>query len=205
MSHASLPSFRSFHALRIKGFATSETVAEVADLSVDEVSAHLGELQRNEFALFRENRSLWQLTPGGKAAHLEALRADVPETVASNLHNDYTVFLGINEQFKAVCADWQLYDGAPNDHMDDEYDAAVLARLGAIDDAAQPIVASMGTVLDRLTPYGRRLTGARHRLVDGNVKMLTGVMCNSYHDIWMELHEDLLLTQRIDRTAEGSF
>jgi hypothetical protein len=30
-------------------------------------------------------------------------------------------------------------------------------------------------------------------------------MCGSYHDVWMELHEDLIITQRIDRAAEGSF
>jgi len=30
-------------------------------------------------------------------------------------------------------------------------------------------------------------------------------MCSSYHDIWMELHEDLIFLQGIDRTAEGSF
>jgi len=41
--------------------------------------------------------------------------------------------------------------------------------------------------------------------VAGETKMFTGVMCGSYHDVWMELHEDLILTQGIDRTAEGSF
>jgi len=30
-------------------------------------------------------------------------------------------------------------------------------------------------------------------------------MCGSYHDVWMELHEDLILTLGIDRAAEGSF
>ena len=30
-------------------------------------------------------------------------------------------------------------------------------------------------------------------------------MCNSYHDVWMELHEDLILTLGIDRAKEGSF
>ena len=36
-------------------------------------------------------------------------------------------------------------------------------------------------------------------------RRLTGVMCGSYHDVWMELHEDLILTQGIDRVSEGSF
>ena len=33
----------------------------------------------------------------------------------------------------------------------------------------------------------------------------TGVMSESFHDIWMELHEDLILMQKIDRASEGSF
>jgi hypothetical protein len=39
----------------------------------------------------------------------------------------------------------------------------------------------------------------------GERNLFTGVMCGSYHDVWMELHEDLILTLRIDRTSEGSF
>jgi len=31
------------------------------------------------------------------------------------------------------------------------------------------------------------------------------VMCESFHDIWMELHEDLIVLQAIDRVHEGSF
>jgi hypothetical protein len=41
--------------------------------------------------------------------------------------------------------------------------------------------------------------------VGGANNMFTGVMCGSFHDVWMELHEDLILTQGIDRAAEGSF
>ncbi len=50
-----------------------------------------------------------------------------------------------------------------------------------------------------------RLTGSRKALEAGDQRMFTGVMCGSYHDVWMELHEDLILSQGIDRVAEGSF
>jgi hypothetical protein len=30
-------------------------------------------------------------------------------------------------------------------------------------------------------------------------------MCSSFHDIWMELHEDLILLQGVERSAEGSY
>ena len=39
----------------------------------------------------------------------------------------------------------------------------------------------------------------------GDHQLFTGVMCGSYHDVWMELHEDLILTLGIDRAEEGSF
>jgi hypothetical protein len=39
----------------------------------------------------------------------------------------------------------------------------------------------------------------------GDHQLFTGVMCGSYHDVWMELHEDLILTLGIDRAKEGSF
>jgi len=31
------------------------------------------------------------------------------------------------------------------------------------------------------------------------------VRCESFHDVWMELHEVLIVLQRINRVAEGSF
>jgi hypothetical protein len=205
MSHSSSDFFRAFHALRIKGFASAEVVAEVAGLPSTSVEGHLQSLLAAEHALFRENRNLWQLTPAGKEAHKEAVVADVPEAVVRSLHDPYRTFLQLNDSFKVLCTDWQLRDGAPNDHADDEYDQEVISRLHALDQSAQPVVAAMSVHLDRLSPYGPRLTGARQRLADGNLKMITGVMCNSYHDVWMELHEDLILSQRIDRAAEGSF
>jgi hypothetical protein len=205
MAYVSDPAFRSFHALRIKGFATVQTIAEVADLSVDDADDHLRVLRDRELALYREALDLWQLTPAGKVAHVDALAADVPDEVAQSLRSSYSPFLELNEVFKVLCTDWQLRDGLPNDHENETYDGSVIARLGLVHEQAMPVVDAMGNVLDRLSPYGQRLTAARQRLLDGNTKMLTGVMCNSYHDVWMELHEDLLLTQRLDRASEGSY
>jgi len=34
--------------------------------------------------------------------------------------------------------------------------------------------------------------------------MLTIVTCGSDHDVWMELREDLILTQGVGRAEEGS-
>jgi hypothetical protein len=206
VAHASDPFFRTFHALRIKGFAKAEVVAEVADLPLSVVDGHLGDLSEREWATFREARQLWQLTPVGREEHRSALAADVGHLhIADELRDTYHAFLGVNERFKALCGDWQLRDGAPNDHADSAYDWSVIERLVELNTAAIPIVGEMGGILSRLSPYAPRLASTCQRVLDGETNMFTGVMCGSYHDVWMELHEDLILTQGIDRTAEGSF
>jgi len=202
------PRFRAFHALRIKGFAKSDVVAEIAALSLDETEAHLGALQQQELALFREARALWQLTPAGKEAHRAQLANDAPAEVRSAIDAHYPSFLELNVTFKALCGDWQLIDGdatKPNDHSDAAYDAKIIARLVDFDGAARPVVSRLAGAHERLSPYAPRLGVALGKVQAGEVKMFTGVMCNSYHDVWMELHEDLILTLGIDRAAEGSF
>lgn len=202
----SAPSFRTFHALRIKGFASVETVAEIAEVSVDEAHGYLGELLSRDLAVFNEARRLWRLTPAGRDLHSVELASDAHSFGGADcLANDYRTFLLLNERFKQACGDWQLRDGQPNDHSDAAYDAAAVATLVAINAEAQPIVSSFGTAYPRFLQYSRRLDETCQKLVQGETKMFTGVMCGSYHDVWMELHEDLILTQGIDRSAEGSF
>ena len=56
-----------------------------------------------------------------------------------------------------------------------------------------------------MSRYNSRLAHAADCVAQGELNKFTGVMCESFHDIWMELHEDLIVLQRIDRVEEGSF
>jgi hypothetical protein len=204
-SNSSDPKFLTHHALRIKGFSKSDTLSEIVALDVDVVEKHLQELQGEEMAMFREARSLWQLTPAGRAAHPEVLAKDIAGLDLDSLKPHYHNFLEINDTFKHLCGDWQLRDGAPNDHSDAKYDKEIIQRLTKLHGNAEPIVSTMATIVPRLSPYVPRLDSTCKLVVGGANNMFTGVMCGSFHDVWMELHEDLILTQGIDRAAEGSF
>ena len=172
----------------------------------DDVEAHLAELADAGHATFREQRGLWQLTAEGREAHREQLAADLEGIdPAEALGGAYPDFVEVNGRFKELCGEWQLRDGQPNDHGDDEYDRAVIGRLRELHAEARPLVASMGEELDRLGPYAPRLDSVLGEIEAGDTTKFTGVMCGSYHDVWMELHEDLILTQGIDRDAEGSY
>lgn len=175
-------------------------------LDTGDVELALTRLADNGYTQFRENRGLWQLTADGRTAHAEHLAADLQGLdVAAALGADYEAFLDSNSRFKELCGDWQMRDGEPNDHSDEAYDASVVDRLVALHEGALPAVESMGANLARMSPYASRLVDVLAKVRSGETKMFTGVMCGSYHDVWMELHEDLILTQGIDRSAEGSF
>ena len=200
------PAFRTLHALRIKGFAKVEVVAEIADVDVHEAREHLVLLAERQMAMLREARELWQLTPAGRDEHAKALADDVLEVRSDGrLGPPYAQFLALNDEFKVLCGDWQLVDGKPNSHDDAAYDRAVIRRLALLNRRALPVVHDFGGLLSRLLPYGPRLAHSSQRVANGETNMFTGVMCGSYHDVWMELHEDLILTQGLDRCNEGSF
>ena len=203
--HGSDPGFLTHHALRIKGFARSHMLADMVALEESTVHAALTSLADRGLAAFREARELWQLTPDGRLAHATVLARDVATLDLESLKGHYLEFLGINDTFKSLCGDWQLRDGQPNDHSDERYDNAVVDRLQRLHEATRPVVNSMAAIVPRLQPYARRLEGAVLQVASGARNMFTGVMCGSFHDVWMELHEDLILTQGIDRSAEGSF
>jgi hypothetical protein len=204
-SYVPHPLFLTHHALRIKGFAKTQSLAEIAALGLDTIERSLEELARSGYALFREARELWQLTPEGREAHRDALAQDVRSLRIDSLGSHYRAFLEINDLFKSLCGEWQLRDGQPNDHSDPRYDSSVIERLVLLNQDAQPIVSSMAGVVPRLSPYTSRLESACRNVFAGSHHLFTGVMCGSFHDIWMELHEDLILTQGIDRATEGSF
>jgi hypothetical protein len=191
--------------LRIKGCATSESLAEIVALAVERVEENLHALAHSGHAMFRTARSLWQITPEGREAHRRVLEETLEHESIRSLAAHYGAFLEINTRFKSLCGEWQIRGDQPNDHSDVEYDSAVVSRLVDLNERAQPIVASMSEVLARLATYGPRLNAACRGVAAGNRQLFTGVMCGSFHDIWMELHEDLILTQGIDRAAEGSF
>ncbi len=206
MSYRSPTDFVVLHALRIKGFATTETIAEIAERSPQSVNDQLCAAEAGGLVRFREGRDLWQLTDDGRQEHARLLELDNQSSRADEaLRGVYPGFLALNDEFKQICTDWQVRGDEVNDHGDVEYDSGVIERLETLHREASTVLSDIGGIVDRLEPYGHRLQASIERLRDGETSMFTGVMCGSYHDVWMELHEDLILTQGIDRAAEGSF
>lgn len=205
MTTSSDSRFLVLHALRVKGLASDEILGAISGLSPDEVSGHLGALLEERLILRREGRMAGSmLTPAGKAAHPPLLEADVAGADRqAALAGAYDAFLPINGDFKRVCTDWQLRadSGEPNDHSDRDYDEGVVTKLGDVNGQVATVLKELSSVMDRFGSYATRLDAALERVRGGDVSAFARPMADSYHDIWMELHQDQLLSLRKERGA----
>ena len=115
----------------------------------------------------------------------------------------YESFRVLDPVLKEVCTDFQVRgDQTLNDHTDPDYDAAVIGRLAETNRRAQPVVAQLAEALDRFGHYGGRLDNALNRVLGGELNWFTKPSLDSYHGVWFELHEDLLVTLGIERATE---
>jgi len=102
-----------------------------------------------------------------------------------------------------VSSDWQLRrDGgveAPNDHSDPHYDTEVIDRLAELHDSTRKCLQAVAGCAPRYAPYLERLDSCVERLRAGDHAAFTAPLAESYHTVWFELHQDLLLTLGLER------
>lgn len=114
----------------------------------------------------------------------------------------YDEFRAVNADFKRLVTDWQLKggpDGVPNAHDDADYDAAVLARLDDVHARTMPIIAAVAAQLPRLSAYAAKLAAALDKVKAGETTWLTRPLIDSYHTVWFELHEELIVAVGLTR------
>ena len=190
------------YVLRVRGYITPDGLQESLGTVPTEI---MDDIVNKGWVEFMEERNMYMLTPEGTEEQECRLEASADPALAKALAPAYQKFLELNEEFKELCNAWQLKDDAPNDHSDAAYDQRQIDALQSIAERVQAVIGELSNALPRLARYDHRLQNAARRVAAGEIKMFTGVMCGSFHDIWMELHEDLMLLQGIDRAEEGSF
>jgi hypothetical protein len=145
-----------------------------------------------------------RLTPAGRDAHAVWARVEAGSELEATVERAYRRFLTLNTELVRLCSDWQVRPGGmPNDHKDPEYDWAIFDRLSSIDDRVGPLVSSVARGVVRFGTYRERLRAARQRVDDGGHEWLTSPRIDSYHTVWMQLHEDLLLALGKERASES--
>ncbi|WP_053761742.1 MULTISPECIES: hypothetical protein [Streptomyces] len=195
-------SFDVLHLLVLKGMASADLLVAGTGHERDDVLAELEKLRADGLVTHMERRGLWRVAPEGRQRHAALMDDDLADDARDRIRREYERFLPLNDRFKELCTRWQLRDGATNDHRDAAYDGARVSELGAVHEQVVPILAHLAAVRPRFGRCADRLARALTDLRAGQHKAFTGVLCDSYHDVWMELHRDLLLTLGIEREDE---
>jgi pyruvate,orthophosphate dikinase len=119
-------------------------------------------------------------------------------------------FVTLDQRVKEIVTAWQMreVDGEPilNDHTDLDYDGRVLADFAALAREADAWLAPLEAGLPRLDRYRHRLARAAGQVANGDHQYIASPRLDSYHNIWFELHEDLILLAgrtREDEVAAG--
>ncbi|MCV7196186.1 MarR family transcriptional regulator [Mycobacterium angelicum] len=180
-------------AVRLKGRVTPADLAKTVNQDVTETVARL-----TAAGLLIDATTL-RISPTGRARLTELLAQERQSVDPAAMAVAYDEFRSINPDFKSLVTDWQLKDGAPNAHADAGYDAAVLGRLDDVHRRVIPVVEAAANQLPRLSTYQAKLDAALGKVKSGDIAWLTRPLIDSYHTVWFELHEELILAAGLTR------
>jgi len=196
MSSATDTELLALHGLAVKKAGSPAAVAIVVGAEEAEVEASLEAAVAAGRAAGA--KGTFMVAPAGR----EWLDAQYPEAFAEFRSDPaaseaYERFERINRELLALFTDWQMIPTAggervPNDHVDAEYDADIIDRLGAQHERAERVLDSFAALEPRLGLYKERLDSAYDKALAGEHDWVSGARIDSYHTVWFELHEDLL-------------
>jgi hypothetical protein len=172
--------FELLQYLRVRG------VAERPD--VDAVVGDPGSLERAlaggaVLVTDARDKEFLRLDGSGEARRLELLAEAHAEADLARLEAAYADrFLPLNVEFKDFCTRWQ----ATGDRF------ALLEEMIGIDERTADLLAVFEAAFPHYRRYRVGFEAAMEKVESGDVDALTGALGPTYHNLWFELHEDLL-------------
>jgi hypothetical protein len=183
------------HVLLVKGVVSRDALTQSAGEAA--IDALAGLIDRGlVVAVGPEQRRMYSLAGDGRERAAGAVREAMP-AARSALERHYDeIFLPLNARFKHLCLRWQ----------DDPEDVALLDETDGVHDEIEALLREPADVLalPRLRRYADRLDRLKEAVDGGDLDAYLAPTGESYHNVWFELHEDLLLSLGRSRDQEAS-
>jgi pyruvate,orthophosphate dikinase len=141
------------------------------------------------------------ITAEGRAVHADWARLEAGTEAEGVARSAYQRFAEFDHELKRLTTAWQL--AAPsqgNGHTFEQW--KLIDRLTTLDERVAPVLRRLGAAVPRLASYRSRLQDALTRLEEGDRHWFSGITCDSYHTVWWQLHEELLLALGIPRSED---
>lgn len=202
--YASDPDLVVLHGLRCVGFTTVAGVSDATGLAAAEVESLLIDLGVAGLVQhLTGDFGGWGLTDLGRVVDADRIARELDAAgTGPAVAGVYDVFVELNPELLDLCTAWQMRTVGGvvmvNDHVDDHYDGRVLDRLSRFHRRAGAVCADLQSAMLRFGQYRVRLDRAFRRVESGAVEHLADTTV-SYHAVWFQLHEDLLVTLGIPR------
>ena len=179
-------------ALCVRGRADAAQVARAAGCAEAEAVVVLTRVQSRGAAAPVASGSpagLMALTEAGHSELVQLLAAESFDRAA--LAALYDRFLVVDRELKQTITAWQLA----------ACKSVVRAAVMAAAAAAVVVAAALAQIAARLGPYSGRIATAAEAVATGDPRFVASPRVDSLHQVWFELHEDLLLTLGRSRAA----
>jgi pyruvate, orthophosphate dikinase len=180
--------------LCLKGRATHEALGSAVEADPTAAIAAIAELEAA--GLVESTKLGYRVTDLGRS-RADELYAYEREQASPVIDDVYESFVPINDDIKQIVTDWQMRpvggELTVNDHSDSRHDDRVIARLRRTDAKVSTALAPLSDALDRFDRYPRRLRRALTLIGEGDHSMLAAPLKDSYHTVWFELHEELII------------
>jgi hypothetical protein len=167
-------------ALRVKGRASAAAVALATGLGEPDVVRLLDAACTRGTAERPKDGTRYALTPEGRGELERLLESERGARAA--LEAAYEWFLAVDAALKDRITAWQT-----------ERTGLRLAAVHAAGSDARTLVPSLVAVAPRYGRYAHRLDRALTAIARGDERFVAHPAVDSLHQVWFELHEDLLV------------
>lgn len=140
---------------------------------------------------------MWLITDDGKARFRSCLQQRRKDLLPL-IQEKFDRFNDLDHRIKEVCSSWQTKpEGKANRHDDPAYDLSLVAALTEVNQQIKTLLSGGG--LEKEFELLADLDEALAKVKQGEVEYYTGLWVSSYHNVWRELHEDILATLGLER------
>lgn len=185
------------NAVALKKMATAAAVAEIVDLSPDDVRGIFAELEDGDLVALMGETALPTDASG-------PVLVDSAAAIYGPLRDDPSVlqvadkFEEVNSRFLRTMSSWQQIEVGgrklANDHTDSAYDAKVITTIERLVSRLGGLLEALAEKDARFRTYIGRFERSLGKVDAGDIAFVSDPTKDSVHNVWFEFHEDLLRT-----------